>query len=105
MPLYYQNDFEIIFYFYNFFQVNCSNTNLFSFTDDTVSFVIPLRGRVNQFIIGLGKSLAVLLWDGLGPDFELHVKESVDKDKHGNRFNDGKADPWGRLWAGKTIKY
>ncbi|XP_075216427.1 regucalcin-like [Lycorma delicatula] len=77
-----------------------TNTHTSISLNDTVSFVIPLRGRVNQFIIGLGKSLAVLLWDGLGPDFELHVKESVDKDKHGNRFNDGKADPWGRLWAG-----
>lgn len=45
--------------------------------------------------------MAVLVWDGIGPGYELHVKESVDKGRPGNRFNDGKADPWGRLWAGK----
>ncbi|XP_039297158.1 regucalcin isoform X2 [Nilaparvata lugens] len=68
--------------------------------NDSVSFVIPIRGRVNQFIIGLGRSLAVLHWDGFSPTFQVFVKESVDNDRPNNRFNDAKADPWGRLWTG-----
>jgi sugar lactone lactonase YvrE len=30
--------------------------------------------------------------------------QDPEEDRHGNRFNDGKCDPWGRFWAG-TMAY
>ncbi|RZF39123.1 hypothetical protein LSTR_LSTR013858 [Laodelphax striatellus] len=38
--------------------------------------------------------------DGVSTTFQVFVKESVDNDRPKNRFNDAKADPWGRLWTG-----
>ncbi|XP_022191024.2 regucalcin isoform X3 [Nilaparvata lugens] len=77
-------------------------TNKHSFVDlnDTVSFVIPIRGRTNQFVIGLGLSIQILTWDGVSSDYQLQAIDAVDHDKEGNRLNDAKADPSGVLWAG-----
>jgi gluconolactonase len=70
---------------------------------DTVSLIIPVEGHRNKFLISLGRHLATIKWDG-----EHHQVSEITKlgevddqsDTLDNRFNDGKCDPTGRLWAG-----
>ncbi|XP_076441516.1 regucalcin-like [Babylonia areolata] len=60
---------------------------------DTVSLVVPRRA--GGYVVGLGRRLALLDWEtGL-----VSTIQEVERDT-GNRFNDGKCDPKGRLWAG-----
>lgn len=72
-----------------------------SLSDDTVSVIIPVQGRSTEFIVGFGKKISLLSWDGISDVYTIHHKFEVDRDKPGNRFNDGKADHQGRLWIGK----
>ncbi|KAL8570018.1 hypothetical protein ACOMHN_036295 [Nucella lapillus] len=61
---------------------------------DTVSLVVPRRA--GGYVVGLGRRLALLDWQtGL-----VSTIASVDSGT-GNRFNDGKCDAKGRLWAGQ----
>lgn len=61
-----------------------------------------MLGRKHRFIIGKGRELAMLKWTGQNTTSPLiQTFTSVDQDKPGNRFNDGKADAIGRLWIGK----
>jgi sugar lactone lactonase YvrE len=75
------------------------------FTDGTqVSFVIPLDGTKDKFVIAVGRNIAILTWDGeSSTPTDVKYVSSVDNEKEvqGNTLNDGKADPTGRLWTGK----
>ncbi|KAF5304483.1 hypothetical protein FQA39_LY09679 [Lamprigera yunnana] len=68
-----------------------------------VTFAIPVEGKENNFVIGLGRKIAEVVWDGVS-EVVTSLEELVEVDnEHGltnNRFNDAKADPSGRLWAG-----
>lgn len=64
------------------------------FTDNTIGFVIP--SKKGGVIIGLGQTISHLDWDTK----KVTVLHEVDQDKP-TRFNDGKCDARGRLWAGK----
>ena len=68
-----------------------------------MSLVIPVANEPNKFIIGLGRSLRVLEWDGNSEADTSNLKSLhvVHDDNLGGRFNDGKCDSSGRLWAGK----
>lgn len=75
---------------------------------EPVSIVIPIAGQKDRFIITLGRSVAILTWDGVSKSAEkVEVLVSVDQEqgKETNRINDGKADPSGRLWAGTMGPY
>jgi len=68
-----------------------------------VSFIIPVEGSKDRFLISMDRELVVITWDGVSPQVsklekiaEVENRPGVD----GNRFNDGKADPTGRLWTG-----
>jgi sugar lactone lactonase YvrE len=68
-----------------------------------VSFVIPLEGTTDKFVIAVGRKVAILTWDGeSSTPADVKYVSSVDNEKEiqNNRLNDGKADPSGRLWAG-----
>ncbi|XP_063241869.1 regucalcin-like [Bacillus rossius redtenbacheri] len=68
-----------------------------------VSLVIPVEGKKDQFVITVGRNLAVMTWDGKSSKpSKVDILSTVDDEdgKQENRFNDGKADPTGRLWAG-----
>ncbi|XP_050700348.1 uncharacterized protein LOC126987425 [Eriocheir sinensis] len=71
---------------------------------DTVSFAIPVEGQGDLYVIGQGRSLSLVEWPESDPD--LHIREvkvtlhTVEGQKSGNRFNDAKCDPEGRLFAG-----
>lgn len=69
----------------------------------SVSLVIPVEGDRDLFLVGLGRSLAVVRWAVSDPDRHAVKAEAVlhtDPQSPTNRFNDGKCDPQGRLWAG-----
>lgn len=51
--------------------------------------------------MALGLDLVVLTWDWDSGFSSTSRIVSVDQDHPRNRFNDGKADALGRIWAGK----
>lgn len=76
----------------------------FSTEGGTVSFILPVEGTSDKFLVSIGRKLAIVTWDGTSSkvsNVEIFAEiEKEDKVKN-NRFNDGKTDPAGRLWAGK----
>ncbi|GLV44460.1 Senescence marker protein-30 [Carabus blaptoides fortunei] len=72
--------------------------------DGDVTPVIPTN-TLNKFVVGVNNSVVLLEWNGRNGTAEnVTVLTRVDQDKVGNRFNDGKADKYGRLWWG-TMGY
>lgn len=66
------------------------------------TFIVPVEAEPNTYIIGLERSLCELEWDGISADtFKLDEIKTVEENYPKNRFNDGKCDPQGRIWAGK----
>ncbi|XP_019870746.2 uncharacterized protein LOC109599228 [Aethina tumida] len=68
-----------------------------------VSLIIPVEGQKDKYLISIGRTLAVVTWDGESDKVsDTVVLAEVDNtpDTLDNRFNDGKCDPSGRLWAG-----
>jgi gluconolactonase len=62
-----------------------------------------VQGKKNQFIISLDKELAIVSWDGESDKFTIVEKLCVadeSPETADNKFNDGKCDSSGRLWAG-----
>lgn len=65
-----------------------------------VTFIVPVEGSSDRFVIGLENQLAEITWDGSSPTVsKIEVIAEADEPST-NRFNDGKADPSGKLWAG-----
>nr|XP_022906695.1 regucalcin [Onthophagus taurus] len=68
-----------------------------------VSLLVPVEGHSDLFLISIGRKLAVITWDGVSEKpskIETLIEVENEPETRGNRFNDGKADPAGRLWAG-----
>ncbi|CAG9859542.1 unnamed protein product [Phyllotreta striolata] len=68
-----------------------------------VSLILPIKGEKGRFLISIGRDLAVITWDGESENVSniekiLEVENSPDT--LSNRWNDGKCDRLGRLWAG-----
>lgn len=73
----------------------------------SVSFVIPVKNSDNKFVVGWNKTVQVITWNGESPKpskIENIVEVETQGKKYiGNKLNDGKCDPRGRLYAGKAI--
>lgn len=57
----------------------------------------------NKYAISIDRQLAIVTWDGETQTIQdIKIVAEVDNEdgKRENRFNDGKVDPSGRLWAG-----
>ncbi|KAJ9573766.1 hypothetical protein L9F63_008849 [Diploptera punctata] len=81
----------------------CNEHTTAKIEGDAVTLIIPIEGKKDQFVISVGRSLAIMTWDGVScTPCDVQIVTTVDTDpkKVTNRFNDGKADPTGRLWAG-----
>lgn len=71
--------------------------------EPNVSFIIPVAGTTDQFAVGIGRRVGVIQWDGESSKAKLlrvalQVEDGPEFKE--NRFNDAKADPSGRLYAG-----
>ncbi|XP_055681180.1 regucalcin isoform X1 [Lutzomyia longipalpis] len=72
--------------------------------EPVISFIIPVEGNDSEFAIGIGRRVGIATWDGKSATATVtrlvgQVEQDDAKYKT-NRFNDGKADPKGRLFAG-----
>lgn len=63
--------------------------------DSLLSAVVPVENK-NEYLLALQKGLALFNRDTK----ELRYLGNPEYDRPGNRFNDGKCDPWGRFWIG-----
>ncbi|XP_046389173.1 regucalcin [Ischnura elegans] len=72
--------------------------------EKTVSLIVPVEGKPSKYVISWGRELVAVTWDGedKGPGSKVAVEPmaAVEPDLGNNRFNDGKVDLEGRLWAG-----
>lgn len=71
--------------------------------DKMPSFIIPITGSSDRFLISLQRDIAILTWNGIdSTPTSIKVVGTVDcePELENNRINDGKADPLGNLWAG-----
>jgi len=76
--------------------------------EGTVSLIVPVENEPNKYIIGVGRELKVLEWDGKSSTpTSLKTLSTVDEEAKflTNRLNDGKCDSRGRLWAGTMGHY
>ncbi|KAJ3654214.1 hypothetical protein Zmor_013416 [Zophobas morio] len=68
-----------------------------------VSLIVPVEGQKDKFLVSVGRDLVIVTWDGLSEKIS-HQEKIYEVDDHPdtltNRFNDGKCDASGRLWAG-----
>lgn len=66
-----------------------------------VSFIIPVDKTSDQFLVGVGKKLVIIQWDGKSSEAKpVSVVGEVESDMLENRFNDAKCDPSGRFYGG-----
>lgn len=68
-----------------------------------VTFIIPVAGRSNEFAVGLVHTVGIIRWDGKSPlakVVRIALTVELEAKYKNNRFNDAKADPYGRLFAG-----
>lgn len=68
-----------------------------------VTLLVPVEGSNDRFLISIGRKLVIVRWDGKSDtvsSMENLLEVENQPEYQGNRFNDGKADPVGRLWAG-----
>ncbi|XP_037075296.1 regucalcin-like [Pollicipes pollicipes] len=65
------------------------------------TLVVPIQGQADTYVIARGNSLATLQWDGCSQARTVREFVRVEQDlSFPTRFNDGKCDPQGNLWAG-----
>uniref|UniRef100_A0A182K3L9 Regucalcin n=1 Tax=Anopheles christyi TaxID=43041 RepID=A0A182K3L9_9DIPT len=68
------------------------------------SFVIPVKGRKGEFVVGSGTRLLLVSWDGLTETATIvKVLTDLGEEEADHRFNDGKVDGHGRLYAGTML--
>uniref|UniRef100_A0A0A1WDJ0 Regucalcin n=1 Tax=Zeugodacus cucurbitae TaxID=28588 RepID=A0A0A1WDJ0_ZEUCU len=71
--------------------------------EELTSFIIPVENELGKFAVGCGHRVVIVAWDGKAPIAKVEriaytLQQGNEVCKH--RFNDGKADPRGRLFAG-----
>ncbi|XP_058822839.1 regucalcin-like isoform X2 [Topomyia yanbarensis] len=66
-----------------------------------ISFIIPVKNSTTKFIIGTGREVTMIEWDGVSSTAK-YVKTvgQVELELPDNRFNDAKVDSSGRFYGG-----
>ncbi|XP_055599102.1 regucalcin-like [Uranotaenia lowii] len=68
------------------------------------TFIIPVKNKHDQFIIGDGNRIVLIQWDGVSEVARsIEVIATFGELEQTNRWNDGKADCHGRLFGGTMI--
>lgn len=68
-----------------------------------MTFVIPVDGKPNTFVVGLGASIGFVEWDGVSNKTSAPESLKLIDETPGNRLNDAKSDANGRLWVGEYL--
>uniref|UniRef100_A0A182P0D1 Regucalcin n=1 Tax=Anopheles epiroticus TaxID=199890 RepID=A0A182P0D1_9DIPT len=100
--LYYVNLFDALIYRWDY-----SEGKVFSASIDGThhaTFIVPVKGKKDCFVIGDTNRLLVVRWDGVATRATI-VRQlaSLGPEQVNTRFNDGKVDPWGRLYVGTML--
>uniref|UniRef100_A0A182T4M4 Regucalcin n=1 Tax=Anopheles maculatus TaxID=74869 RepID=A0A182T4M4_9DIPT len=68
------------------------------------TFIVPVTDKPDCFVIGDTIRLLAIRWDGKSSKATI-VRQlaSLGPEHANNRFNDGKVDPWGRLYVGSML--
>lgn len=67
-----------------------------------IGVAIPVEGEPDKLIAGIATDFVLINWDGQ-TNFTKSLPETlatVDTDRNGTRWNDGKVDSCGRFWGG-----
>lgn len=67
-----------------------------------ISFIFPVEGTTNQYIIGAGKRLLLITWDGVHTMAQI-TRILTELPFDGVRFNEATTDTRGRLFLGTMI--
>lgn len=63
--------------------------------------VLTVQNYPNQFVVGRDRDLITFEWDEVSNSIKnVTILATIDENNPSNIFNDGKADSWGRIWAG-----
>ena len=66
-----------------------------------ISFIIPVDNTNDQFIVGAGKKIVLIKWDGRSEQaMVIKTVGEVEQNMVENRFNDAKCDPSGTFFGG-----
>ncbi|CRK93383.1 CLUMA_CG006919, isoform A [Clunio marinus] len=87
------------------FRMDTTTTKLYTariLGETYISFIIPVEGTTTQFIIGAGKRLLLINWDGVHTTAQI-IRILAELTTTGVRFNDAKTDTQGRLYVGTMI--
>lgn len=88
------------------FRYNLETKKIFKATikdndSQLLGFITPIEGTTDKFIVGAGRNLTVIRWDGESEYAQVEkVLVAVDSEFPLNRINDAKCDPFGRLFFG-----
>lgn len=67
--------------------------------EPVVGFIIPVTS--NEFAVGLDRRVGIVHWDGVSSKANLiRIAFEVEVESKNTRFNDSKADPFGRFYGG-----
>lgn len=95
---------ESFIFRYDYDGDKCYKANIEGEVGTKVGFIVPVEGKSDQFVVGLGPRFVLIKWDGTSALAKrVKVLAEVDQDVKVTRFNDGKVDPHGRIFAGTML--